>query len=68
MTGNSESCKFIVTGPTGGTNIENLLPYNHPTTDVAWQPVAGDYTVTVKLYSQDNAGGVLCDEATFTFH
>ncbi|MEZ4893191.1 MAG: SprB repeat-containing protein [Saprospiraceae bacterium] len=67
VTGNSESCKFIVTGPTGGTNIENLLPYNHPTTDVAWQPAAGDYTVTVKLYSQDNAGGVLCDEATFTF-
>ncbi len=42
--------------------------YNHPGTGTsAWSPAAGTYTVTVKIYSQDNLGGVLCDEFTISF-
>jgi hypothetical protein len=67
VTTGSESAKFTVTGPTGGSNTENAEPYNHPSSGTAWSPAAGDYTVTVKLYSQDNLGGLLCDEFTISF-
>lgn len=67
VTAGSQSAEFIVTGPTSGNNTENAEPYNHPGTGTAWSPSVGNYTVTVKIYSEDNLGGALCDQETFTF-
>jgi hypothetical protein len=67
VTAGSQSAEFTVTGPTSGSNTENAEPYNHPSSGTAWTPAPGSYTVTVKIYSQDNLGGVLCDEYTISF-
>ncbi|MCC6460614.1 MAG: SprB repeat-containing protein, partial [Saprospiraceae bacterium] len=65
--GTAGSVKFTITGAQAGSAIENAAPWNYPASGTAWTPVAGTYTVNVKVYSQDDAGGTLCDEATFTF-
>jgi len=67
VTAGSESAQFTVTGPTGGSNTENTEPYNYPGGTAPWSPAPGSYTVTVKIYSQDNLGGTLCDEFTIAF-
>ncbi|MBC7774237.1 MAG: hypothetical protein H7246_02265, partial [Phycisphaerae bacterium] len=67
VTAGSQSAEFTVTGPTSGSNTENTEPYNHPGGNTPWSPAAGSYTVTVKIYSQDNLGGVQCDEFTISF-
>ncbi|MBL7776564.1 MAG: hypothetical protein JNK89_11215, partial [Saprospiraceae bacterium] len=67
VTGNPGSVKFTITGAQNTSNIENQVPWNHPTTNTAWAPVLGTYTVTVQVYSGPNATGVICDEKTFTF-
>jgi len=62
VTGTVESVVFTVTGEQNTTNTENTVPWNG-----TFNPSDGTYTVNIKVYSQDDGQGALCDEATFTF-
>ncbi|MBK8425853.1 MAG: hypothetical protein IPL27_07750 [Lewinellaceae bacterium] len=62
VNGTVESVVFTVTGEQNTTNTENTVPWNG-----TFIPSDGIYTVNIKVYSQDNGQGALCDEATFTF-
>lgn len=50
--------------------IENVLPYNFPATSNGdfWNPVAGQYRITGSLYSENHAGGQLCDQVDITIN
>ncbi|MEP7265099.1 MAG: hypothetical protein ABI772_11405, partial [Bacteroidota bacterium] len=61
-----ESVKFTITGSASVTNIENTIPYRTPGDAVALNLTAGTYTINVKVYSADNAGGSKCDEKNIT--
>jgi len=65
VTGSHESLKYTISTPQGTvTNTENQETYDshyfradHP----------GTYTITAQLYSDNNLGGILCDEMTVSF-
>ncbi|WP_160213735.1 SdrD B-like domain-containing protein, partial [Phaeodactylibacter xiamenensis] len=61
------SVRFTITGDDNSTNVENSAPYNAPGGSSLWNPIAGNYTVNVKVYSLPNAVGVLCAEETISF-
>jgi hypothetical protein len=64
-TGDHQSVLITVTGPAGTVSkTENLETYD---SDWIWAAYAGTYTVTAKLYSEDNLGGMACDERTISF-
>lgn len=67
VSGNVESVKFTITGPTASNNIENLEEWNAPGTGTAWIPAAGNYSVRMQAYTQDNAAGSLCHDTTISF-
>lgn len=63
----AESVKFIWSGDYTATNIENTYPFRSPTDNVPLNLGVGNYTLVVKLYSEDAAGGTLCDEVELHF-
>ncbi|MDZ4822535.1 MAG: hypothetical protein SH856_03665, partial [Flavobacteriales bacterium] len=64
---NAESVKFTWTGSYVANNTENSVPFRSPTDNVVLNLGVGTYTLNAKLYSQDNLGGLLCDELALTF-
>lgn len=69
FSGTVGSMVFTVTGPTSGTNTENVEPYNYPGTGSgAFVPSVGTYTVNVKSYNGSSASGRLCGEINITFN
>lgn len=67
-TGTVGSVKFIITGPSSSSNIENAVPYNSPATGSgAWTGAVGNYSVNMKTYSSSDASGTLCHDTTITF-
>jgi|GEM_PF-1651409 len=67
VSGTLESVKFIITGPSASTPTDNSSVYNAPATGTAWVPTAGNYSVKIEAYSNDNAGGTKCHDTTITF-
>ncbi len=68
LTGTAGSMQFNVSGPVSGTNIENVIPYNHPGTGNPWTGVVqGVYTVVQTAYTGSNASGPICDIDTTVF-
>jgi large repetitive protein len=68
VTGTSaESVKFILSGPTSNTHVENNPPYRlaGDTNPLVLAP--GSYTLTAQLYNQDNAAGTMCDDLVINF-
>ena len=47
---------------------ENYAAYTYPGGDRPWYPAPGEYTITVKAFSQDNLNGSVCDEKTITIY
>ncbi|HNR07775.1 MAG TPA: SdrD B-like domain-containing protein [Saprospiraceae bacterium] len=66
VSGTLQSVRFIITGPTGSTVIDNDTPYRSPAS-AAWNPNAGSYSVQVQAWSADNAGGTMCHDTTISF-
>ena len=67
FSGNAESVKFTFSGSSTITNTENTTPFRSPGDATALNLVPGNYTLNVKLYSQDNASGTICDEKIYSF-
>ena len=67
VTGTIESVKFNLSGALTGDNNENLAPYRYGGDNNPLILIPGDYTLTVKGYSQDNSGGEKCSEKTVHF-
>ena len=63
----AESVVFDWSGSYSNDNTENVVPFRSPSDNTALNLGAGTYTLTVKLYSADNAGGTLCDEEIYNF-
>jgi hypothetical protein len=61
------SVKFIFSGDYSSSIVENTAPFRTPTDAAALNLPAGSYTLVVKLYKDDNAGGWVCDEKTICF-
>ncbi len=62
-----ESAIFTWSGGYNASNTENAIPFRSPTDETALNLGIGTYTLNVKVYSQDNGAGSLCDEETLTF-
>ena len=67
ISGTFESVEFTITGDDNSNNVENNIPYNAPGGSSLWNQGPGNYTVNIKVYTLDNAGGVLCAEQTISF-
>jgi len=64
-TGSNGSMNFMIITPTGiRHNVDNSAGYRSYSFDVS---MPGKYTVYIKLYSDDNKGGLLCDQGYFYF-
>ncbi|MBL7941347.1 MAG: hypothetical protein JNM00_01185, partial [Flavobacteriales bacterium] len=64
---NAESVQFSWSGSYTSSNTENVYPFRSPTDAAALNLGLGNYTLTVRLYNQDNLGGTMCDEEVFYF-
>ncbi|MEZ4933725.1 MAG: SdrD B-like domain-containing protein [Saprospiraceae bacterium] len=67
VTGNIESVKFFLSGPVNGDHNENISPYRYGGDNNAMTLTPGNYSLTVKGYSQDNSNGEKCAELTVQF-
>jgi hypothetical protein len=67
VTGNIESVKFFLSGPISGNHNENISPYRYGGDNNAMTLTPGNYSLTVKGYSQDNSNGEKCAELTVQF-
>ncbi|MBX2872853.1 MAG: carboxypeptidase regulatory-like domain-containing protein, partial [Saprospiraceae bacterium] len=56
-----------VSGNMVGDHIENTAPYRYKLNDTPLGLGAGTYTIKAKVFTQDDGGGVGCDEVTLTF-
>ncbi len=63
----AESVKFTFTGSQNSNNVQNDVPFATPGDTDPLNLAAGTYTLNVKLFSQNDAVGLLCDEEIFTF-
>ncbi|MFK7936918.1 MAG: GEVED domain-containing protein [Saprospiraceae bacterium] len=61
--GHLESVRISTSGAVHDDKLENIEPYNSN----AFTINEGDYSVNAKVYSLDGAGGVECDDRTFSF-
>lgn len=67
--GDHESLKFTITGDLNANQTENYVPYTYPGgSNSGINLQTGNYTVNVKLYSENHLNGEVCDERTFSFH
>jgi PKD-like domain/SprB repeat/Secretion system C-terminal sorting domain len=62
-----ESVSFSITGTSSSSNIENTYPFRTPTDLVSLNLGVGTYTITASVFSQDNCGGIKCDEKIISF-
>ncbi|MCF8247982.1 MAG: HYR domain-containing protein [Saprospiraceae bacterium] len=67
VSGNSESAQFDLSGPIGTSHMENFLPYDMVGTGGSISLTPGNYTLTVKLFSEDNGRGSTCSQTTIHF-
>lgn len=65
--GAAESVRFTFSGNSTAVNTENAVPYRAPSDLGNLNLPAGTYSLNVKVYTADNAGGILCDEETISF-
>jgi hypothetical protein len=63
----AESVVFDWSGSYTSDNTQNAYPFRTPDDNTPLNLGPGTYTLTVKLYSQDNGAGLLCDEEVFNF-
>jgi hypothetical protein len=62
-----QSVKFVLSGPTSSSVIENVVPYRTPGDGTPLNLAPGNYTLTVYVYTSDNASGTLCDTEVLHF-
>ncbi|MCC6601045.1 MAG: hypothetical protein IT223_10280, partial [Crocinitomicaceae bacterium] len=68
VTGSSaQSVKFTFSGSFSSVNIDNGSPYRAVSENTPLNLGVGSYTLNVKVYSADNAGGYQCDQKTISF-
>ncbi|MEO1261543.1 MAG: SdrD B-like domain-containing protein [Bacteroidota bacterium] len=67
ISGNAESVRFFLSGAINDTHNENVTPYRFNGDNNALPLIVGNYSLTVKAYSQNNGGGEVCDEKTIHF-
>lgn len=60
-----ESVQFVVNG---STSLQNDPPYRLPDDTVTWNVTPGSYSINVTAFSQDNAGGIVCDTKNLTIN
>ncbi|MEN9638322.1 MAG: hypothetical protein RLZZ262_190, partial [Bacteroidota bacterium] len=66
-TGSIESVRFILSGTSSNTHIENAAPYRYTGDTNPVNLGAGTYTMTIQAFTADQAGGSMCDEEIINF-
>ena len=62
-----ESVRFTFTGSLNSSNTQNAAPYRTPDDNSGLNLGVGNYTLLVQVFTQDNAGGIICDTKTISF-
>jgi hypothetical protein len=62
-----ESVRFTFTGSLNSSNTQNSVPYRTPDDNTGLNLGVGNYTLLVQVFTQDNAGGIVCDTKTISF-
>ncbi len=65
--GGGESVEFILEGPKNLTHLENKSPYRFQGNRIPLSLPVGSYTLTLNVYSKDDAKGDLCDSKELSF-
>ena len=65
--GGGESVEFILEGPKNLTHVENKSPYRFQGNRAPLSLPTGSYTLTLNVYSKDDAKGELCDRQELSF-
>ncbi|MBL0315872.1 MAG: hypothetical protein IPP69_08870 [Flavobacteriales bacterium] len=63
----AESVVFDWSGSYTSDNTQNAYPFRSPDDNSPINLGPGTYTLTVNLYSQDDAAGMLCDQEVYNF-
>ena len=67
VSGNSESVKFFLSGDVNDTHTENVSPYRFNGDNNPLALSVGNYSLTVRAYSENQNQGEICDEVTVHF-
>ena len=65
--GDFESVNFKVSGAITDSHTENVKPYHYSGDTNPLDLIAGDYTMIVTVYSQNQSAGDVCDQVTYHF-
>ena len=66
-TGTLESVNFTVSGTITDSHTENFVPYHYAGDPNPLSLGAGNYTIVVTVFNQDQASGLQCDQQVFNF-